>query len=64
MIQKNNTIPTPEEINDMYDSYQEDLTIRDRHLKLLPVFPTEGLDDLIALLKEPYQIDLSERKNK
>lgn len=53
------TIPTVEEINDMYDAYIKDLEIRDLHLKLITVFSTNELDDLLSLLKQPYVIDLS-----
>lgn len=56
------TIPTVEDINDMYDSYIKDLDIRDLHLKLIPSFPTDELDDLLSILKEPYEIDLTPKK--
>jgi len=54
--------PYLDEINDMFDDYQKDLGVRSLHLKLLPVFPTAELDDLISLLKEPYHIDLTKKK--
>ena len=59
---KETTTPTVEDINDKYDSYIHDLDIRELHLKLIPVFPTEELDDLLSLLKEPYEIDITPKK--
>ena len=43
---------TAEEINQSYQEFQDDLAIRELHLKLLPSFKDESLDDLINLLKE------------
>ena len=59
---KETNTPTVEDINDMYDSYIKDLDIRDLHLKLIPVFPTDELDDLLSLVKEPYEIDITPKK--
>ena len=43
---------TVEDINQSYQDFQDDLAIRELHLKLLPTFKDESLDDLINLLKE------------
>lgn len=43
---------TAEEINQSYQEFQDELAIRELHLKLLPSFKDESLDDLINLLKE------------
>ena len=48
-----------EEINQQFSEFQDELTIREKHLKLLPAFKEEEeLNDLIALLKEPDRINL------
>lgn len=43
---------TAEEINQSYQEFQDELATRELHLKLLPTFKDESLDDLINLLKE------------
>ena len=43
---------TIEEINQSYQEFQDELATRELHLKLLPTFKDESLDDLINLLKE------------
>lgn len=43
---------TAEEINQSYQKFQDELATRELHLKLLPTFKDESLDDLINLLKE------------
>lgn len=43
---------TIEDINQTYQEYQDELAVRELHLKLLPSFNTEQVDDLINLLKE------------
>ena len=43
---------TIEEINQSYQEFQDELATRELHLKLLPNFKDELLDDLINLLKE------------
>lgn len=46
-------IPTPEDINDQYDQYKEDLLIREKRLKLLVRFtPNDDLYDLVMSLKD------------
>ena len=42
----------PEDINQAYQDFQDDLATRELHLKLLPAFKDERLDDLLNLLKE------------
>ena len=46
---------TIEEINQSYQEFQDELATRELHLKLLPTFKDESLDDLINLLKEVKQ---------
>ena len=53
--------PTLEEINDSFDSYQEDLATRDLHLKLLVYFEDDSLDSILSMLKDSY---LTEDYNK
>ena len=43
---------TAKEINQSYQEFQDELATRELHLKLLPTFKDESLDDLINLLKE------------
>ena len=43
---------TREEINQSYQEFQDELATRELHLKILPNFKDELLDDLINLLKE------------
>ena len=43
---------TTEEINQAYQDFQDELTTRELHLKLLPTFKDESLDDLLNLLNE------------
>ena len=43
---------TIEGINQSYQEFQDELATRELHLKLLPTFKDELLDDLINLLKE------------
>jgi hypothetical protein len=43
---------TIEEINQSYQEFQDELATRELHVKLLPTFKDESLDDLINLLKE------------
>ncbi|MBO4561259.1 MAG: hypothetical protein J5705_04745 [Bacteroidaceae bacterium] len=43
---------TVEEINQSYQDFQDELATRELHLKLLPAFKDERLDDLISLLNE------------
>ncbi len=43
---------TIEEINKSFEEYQEELELRELHLKLLPSFNKEPIDDLFSLLNE------------
>ena len=43
---------TVEDINQSYQDFQDDLAIRELHLKLLPTFKDESMDDLLSLLNE------------
>ena len=43
---------TVEEINQSYQDFQDDLATRELHLKLLPNFKDESLDDLFNLINE------------
>ena len=44
---------TPEEINQAYQDFQDDLATRELKLKLLPTFKEdESLNDLLKLLNE------------
>lgn len=43
---------TEEELNQSYQDFQDELAVRELHLKLLPSFNKEPMDDLIKLLKE------------
>ena len=43
---------TLEEINNSFEEYQEELKQRELHLKLLPSFNKEPIDDLFSLLNE------------
>lgn len=49
---KNKYLMTVEEINQSYQDFQDDLATRELHLKLLPTFKDESLDDLFNLLNE------------
>lgn len=44
---------TVDEINQEFQDYQDDLTLREKHLKLPSTFDTSSMDDLIALLDLP-----------
>ena len=43
---------TVEEINNSFQEYQDDLAVRELHLKLPVTFNDNSLDDLFTLLKE------------
>ena len=43
---------TTEEINQSYQDFQDELATRELHLKLLPTFKDESLDELLYLLNE------------
>ena len=49
---------TVEDINQEFQDYQDDLLIRQKHLKLLPSFDTSSMDDLMSLLDRPQEITL------
>lgn len=44
-----------EEINQDFQEYQDDLIIREKHLKLPSSFDTSSMDDIIALLDLPQK---------
>lgn len=44
-----------EEINQDFQDYQDDLIIREKHLKLPSSFDTSSMDDIIALLDLPQK---------
>lgn len=48
----NKYLMTVEEINNSYQEYQDDLALRELHLKLPVTFCDDHLDDLFTLLKE------------
>ena len=43
---------TAEEINQSYQEFQDELATRELHLKLLPTFKDESLDELLDLINE------------
>ncbi len=43
---------TIEEINKTYQDFQDELATRELHLKLLPTFKDESLDELLDLINE------------
>lgn len=48
-----------DEINQQFQDFQDDLTLREKRLKLLTSFKEEDeLDDLMSLLKSPDKINL------
>lgn len=46
----NPTTPTIEELNSLFQDYQEDLDIRDRHLKIPITFQDDSLDSILDIL--------------
>lgn len=44
-----------DDINSQYDSYQEDLAVIEKKLKLLPEFSKDQLDELISILEIPEE---------
>lgn len=55
--------PTEEELNQLFQDYQDDLTLRDKHIKLLVSF-NDSMDELLSLLQQPDHLDFTPRKDK
>ena len=48
----NKYLMTLDELNNSFQEYQDDLAVREQHLKLLVTFRDNHQDDLLSLLKE------------
>ena len=46
---------TVDDINQEFQDFQDDLTLREKHLKLPSSFDTSSMDDLISLLDIPQK---------
>lgn len=48
---------TLDQINDDYSAYQEELTLREKRLRLLVSYQFDEIDDILNLLSEAYVIE-------
>lgn len=46
---------TLDDINQEFQDFQDDLTLREKHLKLPSSFDTSSMDDLISMLDIPQK---------
>ena len=44
------TIPTTEEINDEFQAFQLELSVREKHLAILPSFQLDDMEDLLKAI--------------
>lgn len=44
------TIPTNQEINDEFQAFQIDLSVREKHLTILPSFHLDDMEDLLKAI--------------
>lgn len=53
---------TLDQINDDYSAYQEELTLREKRIRLLVSYQFDEIDDILNLLSEAYVIEDPETK--
>lgn len=56
------TTLTLDQINDDHTAYQEELTLREKHLRLHISYEFDEIDDILNLLSEAYVIEDPETK--
>ena len=53
---------TVDDINREFQDYQDDLTLREKHLRLPSTFDTSSMDDLISMLDLPPEKQLRQKR--
>ena len=53
---------TVDDINQEFQDYQDDLTLREKRLRLPSTFDTSSMDDLISMLDLPPEKQLRQKR--